>query len=65
MVDIQDSNLCNSGILMIKILNMVMNIVVTTWHMGVTPNPPLSLDQLVNKVNSSYQNPKTHLLMLT
>ena len=52
MVDCQDSNLCNSGKLMVKILNMV--IVVTTWRMGVTPHPPLSLDQL-------YQNPKTHL----
>ena len=41
MVDCQDSNLCNSGKLMVKILNMVM--VVTTWRMGVTPPPsPLS-----------------------
>ena len=53
MVDCRDSNLCNSGKLMIKILNMVM--VVITWHMRVTPHHPLLL------LNQLYQNPKTHL----
>ena len=41
MVDVQHSNLCNSGILMVKISNMDM--VVTTWHMGVTSTLPSPL----------------------
>ena len=41
MIDGQDSNLFNSGKLMVKISNTVM--VVTTWHMGVTPTLPSPL----------------------